>query len=191
MSLLGTLRSIGETFGIVPSRTTSLGCSTGKIVYRETRRAAQLANIMRPRRPLEPATQAMLQSIFPDLDASSIRIRTRCRLPANRFQPTGSIYAMTFGTSMYWRDDLDESDPRDLVRIIHEATHVDQVHRFGGEDAFACEYGVGYLRGGGELPPHIDEPTDYHRNPLEAAAYRTEARYRDERGRVVASRLPR
>ena len=105
MSLLGTLRSIGETFGIIPPQTSSVGCSMGKVAYRETRRAAQIANVMRPRRALAPETQAMLHSIFPDLDVAAIRVRTHCRLPANRFKPTGSIYAMTFGTTLYWRGD--------------------------------------------------------------------------------------
>lgn len=191
MSLLGTMRSLGEALGVVPKRVSSVGCNLGRVVYRETRRAAQMANIMRPRRPLAPGTQAMLRSIFPDLDVAAIRVRTRCRLPANHFQPTGSIYAMTFGNTMYWRDDLDESDPVDLVHLIHETTHVDQVRRFGSEDRFACEYGIGYLNGGGEVPSHIADPSDYHRNPLEAEAYRKESEYRDDRGRVVPSRLPR
>lgn len=191
MSWLGTMRSLGEALGIVPNRVSSVGCNLGRVVYSETRRAAQIANITRPRRTLTPKTQAMLRSIFPDLDVGAIRVRTRCRLPANRFQPSGSIYAMTFGTTMYWRDDLDESNPVDLVHLIHETTHVDQVRRFGSEDEFACEYGIGYLRGGGELPSHIAEPSDYHRNPLEAEAYRKESPYRDDRGRVVPSRLPR
>ena len=185
------MRSLGETFGIVPKRASSIGCDLGRVVYRETRRAAQIANIRRPRRTLAPQTQAMLRSIFPDLDVGAIRVRTRCRLPANRFQPSGSIYAMTFGNTIYWRDDLDESDPVDLVRLIHETTHVDQVRRLGGEDRFACEYGIGYLQGGGALPSHIAKPTDYHRNPLEAEAYRKESQYRDDRGSVVPSRLPR
>lgn len=191
MSLFGTLRSVGEALGFVQPAASTVGCSLGRVVYRETRRAAQIANVLRPRRALAPETQAMLQSIFPDLDVGAIRVRTECRLPANRFQPTGSIYAMTFGNTIYWRDDLDESDPVQLVKLIHETTHVDQVRRFGGEDEFACEYGIGYLAGGGELPAYIDEPSAYHRNPLEADAYNLESRYRDDDGRVVASRLPR
>lgn len=191
MSWLGTIRSLGQAFGIRPKRTSSVGCKLGRVVYRETRRAAQIANITRPRRTLRPETLTMLQSIFPDLDVGAIRVRTGCRLPGNRFQPSGSIYAMTFGNTLYWRDDLDESDPVDLVHLIHETTHVDQVRRFLGEDGFACEYGIGYLKGGGELPSHIAEPSDYHRNPLEAEAYRKESQYRDDRGRVVPSLLPR
>lgn len=191
MSWLRTFRSVGEALGIVTERVSPIGCTLGRAVYRETRRAAQIANFRRTGRTLTPATQAMLRSVFPDLDVGAIRVRTRCRLPANRFQPSGSIYAMTFGNTIYWRDELDESNPVDLVRLIHEATHVDQVRRVGGEDEFACRYGVGYIEGDGEVPSYIAAPTDYHRNPLEAEAYRTESQFRDDRGRVVPSRLPR
>ena len=97
---------------------------------------------------------------------------------------------MTFGYTIYWRDDLDETNPDDLVKLIHEIVHVDQVRRRGDESSFACDYGRGYIEGGGTLPSYIDEPTAYHRNPLEAEAYTFEARFRDDSGRVVATRLP-
>ena len=159
--------------------------------FRETKRSAQIVNVRRRRRGLLLPTQDMLRQLFPDLDVSRIRVRDRCRLPANRFQPDGSIYAMTFGYTIYWRDPLDENKPSDLVKLIHEVVHVDQVRRYGGEDGFACAYGRGYLEGGGELPPHITNPTAYHRNPLEVEAYEMDSRFRDERGRVVAELLPR
>jgi hypothetical protein len=98
---------------------------------------------------------------------------------------------MTFGNTIYWRDDLDESDPKDLVKLIHEIVHVEQVRRLGGETAFARTYGAGYLEGGGELPDYIHQPTAYHRNPLEAEAYSFEARFRDGSGQVVPDRLPK
>jgi hypothetical protein len=190
MSLLGTLRSLGEALGVVRPRAAPIGCSVGQVVYREAKRAAVVVNALRPPRPLRPDTQRRLQVLFPDLDVGAIRVRTRCRLPANRFQPSGSIYAMTFGTTVFWRGELDEDDPRDLVRLIHECVHVDQVRRHGGESRFACEYGKGYLAGGGEVPAHIRNPGAYHRNPLEAEAYRFDARFRDASGRVVPERLP-
>lgn len=158
-------------------------------MYRETKRASQIVNALRPRRPLAPATITRLQPWFPELDLRSVRVRSGCRLPPNRFQQRGSIYAMTFGSTIYWRDELDADDPRDLVRLMHELVHVDQVRRHGGESAFACAYGEGYLSGGGELPAHIEHPTAYHRNPLEAEAYGFEARFRDAAGRVVADRI--
>jgi hypothetical protein len=167
-----------------------VGCTMGRIVYRETRRSAAFVNVARPKRHLRPATRAMLAELFPSVDVEAIVIRTGCRLPANRFQPSGSIYAMTFGSTIYWRDDLDESDPGDLVRLIHEVVHVDQYRRFGGEAGFACAYGRGYVEGGGDVPPHIREPNAYHRNPLEAEAYRFAARFRDDHGRVDPELLP-
>ncbi len=191
MSFLGTMRSIGEALGVWKPATDPVGCSVGKVVFRETKRAAQIVNSARRPVALRPSTQAMLHELFPSLDVSRIRVRTKCRLPANRFMEGGSIYAMTFGYTIYWRDArLDEDNPVDLVKLIHEVVHVDQVRRLGGEKAFACEYGKGYLKGGGALPPHISRPTAYHRNPLEAEAYTFEGRFRDDDGDVIASRLP-
>ncbi len=190
MGWLGTLRSVGEAVGVVGKRTAPVGCSLGRVVFRETKRAAFIANVNRRARPLQPRTQAMLRELLPDLDPSTIRIRTKCRLPSNRFRPTGHIYAMTFGSNIFFRDELDESDPVDLVHLIHESVHVDQVRRLGGESAFACAYGKGYLDGGGEVPAHIHDVSAYHRNPLEAEAYTFEMRFRDQRGRVLPANLP-
>ncbi len=97
---------------------------------------------------------------------------------------------MTFGSTVFWRGDFDEDDPRDVVNFLHEVVHADQVRRYGGESGFACEYGKGYVEGGGELPAHITEPTRYHRNPLEAEAYSFEARFQDARGRVIPGSIP-
>lgn len=191
MSFLGTIRSIGEAFGFWRSRAVPLGCRIGTVAFRETKRSAWVANVGRPNEPLTGDTQDMLRTLFPDLDVARIRVRTGCRLPANRFDTRGSIYAMTFGSTIYWRDDvLDEDDPVDLVKLIHEVVHVDQTRRLGGESAFACAYGEGYLEGGGDLPAYIEKPTAYHRNPLEAEAYTFESQFRDERGKVVADLLP-
>jgi hypothetical protein len=191
MSILGTVRSIGEALGIWKSRALPVGCSIGTVAFRETKRSAQLANLSRSRDPLQPKTQAMLRGLFPDLDVSQIRVRRGCRLPANRFNEGGSIYAMTFGNTIYWRDkELDESDPADLVKLIHEVMHVEQTRRLGGEAKFACAYGEGYLQGGGDVPKRIKKPTAYHRNPLEAEAYGFESQFRDESGKVVADLLP-
>ena len=92
--------------------------------------------------------------------------------------------------TIFWAGSLDETNPRDLVNLIHEVVHVEQFHRYGGESGFACEYGAGYVAGGGELPPSIRRPTPYHRNPLEAEAYRFEARFQDAAGRVRPDLLP-
>jgi len=97
---------------------------------------------------------------------------------------------MTFGNTIYFRDELDEHNPQNLVKLIHELVHVDQVRRHGGESGFACAYGRGYIEGGGTLPTYIADATPYHRNPLEAEAYTFDAQFRDAAGRVVPSRLP-
>jgi hypothetical protein len=190
MSFFGTIRSVGEAFGIWKPATTPVGCKLGQVIYRETKRSAQVANFRRPHQRLRPSTRAMLRELFPDLDVDQIRVRNKSRLPSNRFNRTGRIYAMTFGNTIYWRDLLDESDPGDLVKLIHEVVHVDQVRRYGGENGFSCEYGKGYIEGGGDLPNHIRRPTAYHRNPLEAEAYTFEAQFRDDNGRVQPDRLP-
>jgi len=167
-----------------------IGWELGTTIFRESKRSAQIANIGRATRPLGANTIQRLQPLFVDLDLQLIHVRSKCRLPSNRFREHGSIYAMTFGNTIYWRDDLDEDDPRDLVKLIHEIVHVDQVRRLGGETAFARTYGAGYLEGGGELPAYIVLPTAYHRNPLEAEAYSFEAQFRDDEGRVIPDRLP-
>ena len=190
MGWWSTVRSIADALGVATAPVEPVGCEVGTRIYRETKRAALIANVHRRGRPLEPATINRLQPLFEHADLDQVRVKTRCRLPPNRFREHGSIYAMTFGTTIYFRGELDESNPAQLVPLIHELVHVDQVSRMGGESAFACEYGKGYLRGGGELPAYIDDVTDYHRNPLESEAYTFESRFRDTRGRVVTSSLP-
>lgn len=191
MGILGTARSFGEALGWWRSRALPIGCSVGRVAFRETKRSAQLANFRRRSQPLEAETQAKLRVLFPDLDVGRIRVRRGCRLPANRFDARGSTYAMTFGYTIYWRDAvLDESRPLDLVKLIHEVVHVDQTRRLGGESAFACAYGEGYLAGGGDVPGRIENPTAYHRNPLEAEAYTFDSTFRDEHGTVLPDRLP-
>jgi hypothetical protein len=184
---------VGDTLGISKRKAEPVGCALGQSIFTETKRSAQIVNVLRPRRPLQPATVARLKPLFPDLDLTKITVRTRCRLPSNRFRQTGSIYAMTFGYSIFWRDDLDETNPLNLVQLIHEIVHVDQARRMGGESSFACAYGRGYIEGGGNLPAYLAKRTDltaYHRNPLEAEAYSFDARYRDDSGDVVAAKLP-
>lgn len=190
MSFWSIVRSVGDTLGISKTKVVPVGCALGRSVFTEAKRSAQIVNVTRPRKLLQPSTIARLTNLFPDLDIGNVKVRTRCRLPSNRFRQTGSIYAMTFGYTIYWRDELDENKPEDLVKLIHELVHVDQVRRHGGETAFACEYGRGYIEGGGSVPSYIDDVTAYHRNPLEAEAYTFDAQFRDDTGRVVEARLP-
>ena len=193
MSWWSTIRSVGDALGISKPKAEPVGCALGQSIFTETKRSALIVNVLRPRRPLQPATIARLKPLFPDLDLTKITIRTRCRLPSNRFRQTGSIYAMTFGYSIFWRDELDETNSLNLVQLIHEIVHVDQARRLGGESSFACAYGRGYIEGGGDLPAYLAKRTDltaYHHNPLEAEAYSFDARYRDDSGDVVAAKLP-
>jgi hypothetical protein len=186
---MSTLRAAGAALGISERQVVPAGCALGRSIYLETKRATWAVNAHRRPRPLTSATIARLAPWFPELDLSTVRVRTTCRLPPNRFAASGDIYAMTFGSTIYWRDDLNEADARDLVRLVHELVHVEQVRRHGGESEFACAYGRGYVEGHGELPGYLRKPTQYHRNPLEAEAYRFESQFRDDSGRVVGSRL--
>lgn len=159
-------------------------------MYREAKRSSQIVNVTRRPRPLRRTTIESLGPLFPALDLSTVRIRTRCRLPANRFDAAGSTYAMTFGSTIYWRDELDERRPDHIVKLLHELVHVDQVRRLGGEQRFACEYGRGYIAGGGDVPGYLADPSAYHRNPFEAEAFTFESRFRDESGRVDPTTIP-
>ncbi len=189
MGWFSTVKSIGNALDIWKP-VESLGVSVGKTVYRETKRAAQLANVPRRLERLDPETAATLAVLFPELDVDKIRFKTHCRLPANKFKPTGRIYAMTFGYTIYWRGSFDPKDPAQFVNFVHEVMHVDQFRRYGGESGFASKYGEGYLSGGGSLPGYLKSPGPYERNPLEAEAYTFEATFQDENGHVVEERIP-
>ncbi len=167
-----------------------VGCEIGKIAFRETKRSAQMASVRRRARTLRADTIERLQPLYADVDIADVRIRTRCRLPSNRFQASGSISAMTFGNAIYWRDELDGGNPRDLVPLVHELVHVEQVKRHGGKTPFAVASGTDDVEGGGRHPSFIDEPSRYHPNPLEADAYSFAARFRDSEDRVLPDSLP-
>ena len=192
-TLLKVVRWVGGALGVSKTTADKYGCRAGTVGLAQTKRLAEAANRKQVPRPLKPRTQAMMREIFPDLDVENIRLRTGCRLPANRFKKSGSIYGMTFGYTIYWRNAvLDEDDAHTLVKLIHEVKHVDQVRELGGEKEFACAYGKGYLEGGGELPERLAhrQSDPYHANPLEAAAYRLDAQYRNAAGRGDPSKLP-
>ena len=190
MGWWSTARGVGAAFGFLEPTYLPIACTLGQNIYRETKRSAQIANVRRPPHRMQPATERLMSHLFPELDVERIRYRTGCRLPPNRFKADGNILAMTFGYSIYWRGELDEDSPRDVVNLIHEVLHVDQVRRYGGEKEFACAYGKGYVEGCGTLPGYITRPTAYHRNPLEAEAYTFEARFQDAKGRAVPSLIP-
>jgi hypothetical protein len=190
MAWLSTVRELSIALGVWKPHILPIGCTIGKTAYREARRATTIANVFRPRRRLHPKTSAMLARLFPDLDVARIRYKARSRLPPNRFADDGWVAAMTFGYTLYFRDKLDESKAKDLALLVHEVVHVDQVRRHGSEDEFACAYGEGYLTGKGDLPGHIRNPSKYHRNPLEAEAYRFQARFQDANGAPQLDSFP-
>lgn len=179
MSIFDQLRNLG-------------GCEGGKAIYFSFKRTTQLINSYKPSRKLRSDTISKLRIFFPHLNVGKIRYKTRARLPANYYQSSGDTYAMTFGYTIYWRGRFNQFDPQDFVEFIHEVVHVDQVRRLGGEMAFGCRYGEGYLQGGGNLPDYMvthGRTGRYERNPLEAEAYRFDAKFRDSNGVVMPDTL--
>ena len=67
---------------------------------------------------------------------------------------------MTFGYTIFFKGSNIQKSRGGLKLLMHELVHVDQVRRKGGEVAFACDYGKGYLKGG-----------SYRKNPMEVEAY--------------------
>lgn len=92
MSWWSTLRSVGGALGIAKPKVVPIGCALGQAVFTETKRAAQIVNITRPRRSLQAATIARLKPLFPELDLTKIQIRIRCRLTHDQ-GPSGAIPA--------------------------------------------------------------------------------------------------
>ena len=167
--------------GVRPSRR-SVAASARRSTGRPSGRRA-IANVHRRPQTPGPRLRALITDLFPELDVGRAALPHRLSAPAQSL-PRGRLGA---GDDVRARrssgaGDFDEDDPRDVVNFLHEVVHADQVRRYGGESGFACEYGKGYVEGGGELPAHITEPTRYHRNPLEAEAYSFEARFQDAPG---------
>jgi hypothetical protein len=156
-----------------------LGCLAGVPIYFAARAACFARNAGRARLRLPAELQAELAPHFPDLDLGAVRLVAGASLPPNWLGPKVFAAAgMTFGQTIF----LAAPDPlgtlgalgapgmgsrsAGMVPLIgHELVHVDQVRRLGGERAFACAYGRGYLAGG-----------SYRRNPLEVEAYEVEER---------------
>lgn len=96
-----------------------------------------------------------------------MRVVAGASLPANWLGPRiFRANAMTFGRTIFVVDADPFSTARSLTLLAHELVHVDQVRRLGGERAFACAYGRGYVEGG-----------SYRANPLEVEAYEFEDRF--------------
>lgn len=102
---------------------------------------------------------------FPALDLAAVRVCRNASLPPNWFVRSG-VAGMAFGNAIFLALDDYTRSARGLRLLMHELVHVDQVRRLGGERAFACAYGRGYLAGGG-----------YRGNPLEEEAYAFVAKF--------------
>jgi hypothetical protein len=177
MSVVSTLQQLG-------------GCQGGIAVYSAAQTLCVSRNTTNPARTLRPETVATLQCILPQLDFTKIRYKTQCSLPANWY-PGGHTAAMTFGNTIYIKGGFNRTDPDDFLLMLHECVHVAQYQRWGeSSHVFACNYGQGYLAGGGQLPPYIANPTQYHLNPLEAEAYSLEAQFRDSSGNANTALIP-
>lgn len=139
-----------------------VGCTAGTVVYWAARAACFAMNAGRPKRRLDPSLMAAMGEHFPALDLTRVRLCDEASLPANLLASRRAPRAdgMTFGWTIFVRPMLRLDDPALVGLVMHELVHVDQVRRLGGEGAFACAYGRGFLDGGG-----------YRENPMEEEAY--------------------
>ncbi len=143
-----------------------IGCFAGIAVYFTVKAACHARNVGRARRRIPDPIARTLAPHFPALDLSAVRLVTGASLPANWLGPrVFRASAMTFGWTIFFADADPFSGPKALRLLAHELVHVDQVRRHGGERAFACAYGRGYVKG-----------ASYRANPLEVEAYEVEAR---------------
>ncbi len=164
-------------------------CTGGIVVYEAAKAAANAANSVpgdyRSKHKLRPEIKHEMCALFPDLDLDRLRIRINCTLPGEWYPSEANVDAMTFGYTIYFKNSGYMTQGDDKRRLlIHELVHVEQVRRLGGETAFACEYGKGYVNAG----------MSYRANPFEVEAYRIDRlAYRDSEGlwRMPASSAPR
>lgn len=117
-------------------------------------------NAQRQRRELWKNTRKALKPFFPNLKLRDVRFCINSSLPGNWFQSAGSVGGMTFGYTIFFKGSDLQKSRAGLRLLMHELVHVDQVRRKGGEVAFACGYGKGYLKAG-----------NYRDNPMEVEAY--------------------
>ena len=89
MSFWSTTRSVTDALGVWERHVVPIGWELGTTIFRESKRSAQIANIGRATRPLGANTIQRLQPLFVDLDLQLIRVRSKCRLPSNRFREHG------------------------------------------------------------------------------------------------------
>ena len=136
------------------------GCSGGVAIYFTARESARLRNVQRKERKLWSSTKVVMKKFFPKLDLDKVEFCINSSLPANWFESPDKVQAMTFGTRMYFKGSNIQKSRAGLKLLMHELVHIDQIRRKGGETAFACAYGKGYLESG-----------SYRQNPLEVEAF--------------------
>jgi len=135
------------------------GCFGGITIVTAGKWAARVANLHRVEQRLSPELLPRLQTLFPHLDLTRIRIKDHANLPPNWFKFMVHADAISFNERIYFADTYNENDARFLRLLVHELVHTDQVRRYGGEIRFACAYGIGHLEADG-----------YQNNPLEVEA---------------------
>jgi hypothetical protein len=133
MLLLAAGRNIAGIAGGI------LGFYAGKML-------ALLVNIRKTARTISPQTAKKLNSLFPGMSFSGIRIVSDAWLPAHIFNR--SIEGMTFHNRIYvtHRDVL--QNHTGFLLLVHELVHIKQI-RESGEFLFACRYGKQFLAHGG------------------------------------------
>lgn len=136
------------------------GCAGGVAIYFAARELARIRNIQRKERKLWSSTREVMQQFFPKLNFREVEFCINSSLPGNWFESPDRVQATTFGTRMYFKGSNIQKSRAGLQLLMHELVHIDQIRRKGGENAFACAYGKGYLEAG-----------SYRQNPLEVEAY--------------------
>lgn len=131
----------------------------------------RVANIGRPRRPLDPDVAALMEPHFTDLDLTTVRIVHPAVIPSARRSTSG----LTIGSTIHLKVAPSADDLRAMRLVLHELVHVRQNADLGST-RFAHRYGVGWAR-------HVS----YRENPFEVEAYGYEAECRPTLAAAIAA----
>lgn len=160
---------LGESIDVMAILKKSGGCAGGVSIYGGAKALMWAANTQRIRRTLWSNTQALMKTYFPKIDFGDVEFCINCTLVSNWFASPGSVSAMTFGNTIFFKGSDIQKNRAGLKLLMHELFHVNQVRELGGQIEFACEYGKGYLAKG-----------SYRDNPMEAKAYQFVADHGNE-----------
>ena len=144
-------------------------CLGGEIIYQIAKADNIIANQLRPYLQIPPSVRTRLAGVFPGKDFANVFFVDQALLAANHFKSgtEGMTFGMLYstlgipGNALYLKPKFDFSQANFKRLLVHELVHVLQYRQFGHELAFACAYGIGYVKAG----------FDYKKNPLEAQAY--------------------